>query len=354
MAKTYNNLFPAIYDFENLHRAYLKARRGKRHTPEVLRFERNLEGELIQLQNELIWGQYETGPYRVFHVYEPKKRIAAALPFRDRVIHHALVAVLEPIWETRFIHHSYACRKGKGMHAGADQAQQWLREVQQTHGHVHILKADIAAYFASIDQERLMALLAKRIACRRTLDICAAILRTWAPGLPIGNLTSQLWANIYLHALDEHIKHDLREHRYMRYMDDWIIVHHDKTHLHRLRRHLEAWLRAELGLALNRKTQIFPVAATNGRALDFLGYRIWTTHRKPRKDSAKRMKRRLRTLQRAYAAGHITLSRIRATITSWLAHISHTSSARTRASVLGRAAFVRHQITPPSNTSAAP
>ena len=110
MAKTYNNLYPEIYSFENLHAAYLRARRGKRDRIEVQRFELDLEGNLIQLQNELIWGQYRTGAYRKFIVTEPKERIVAALPFRDRVVQHAIVCVIEPIWERRFIADSYACR----------------------------------------------------------------------------------------------------------------------------------------------------------------------------------------------------------------------------------------------------
>lgn len=341
MAKTFNNLFTRIYDFEALYQGYRRARRGKREHAEVLRFERNLEGELIQLQNELIWGEYRTGPYRTFHVYEPKKRLAAALPFRDRVVQHALVAVLEPIWEARFIHHSYACRPGRGMHRGADQAQQWLREVQREHGRVYVLKADIAGYFASIDQERLLALLAHHIACPRTLDLCAGILGSWSPGLPIGNLTSQLCANIYLHQLDAHVKHDLRERRYMRYMDDWILVHHDKAHLQARLRHLEAWLADELGLALNRKTQVFPVARRHGRALDFLGYKLWPTHRTLRKASARRMRRHLAALARDYAAGRVTLDRARASVQSWVAHARHARSFRTRRSVLDRAVFRR-------------
>lgn len=341
MAKTYKNLFPRIYDFETLYQAYRRARRGKRSHPEVLRFERNLEGELIQLQNELIWSMYETGIYRSFYVYEPKKRLAAALPFRDRIVHHALVSVLEPIWEPRFIYHSYACRVGKGMHKGADQAQQWLREVQRAHGRACVLKADIASYFASINQGRLMELLAKRIACQPTLSLCRQILDSWSPGLPLGNLTSQLWANIYMHHLDEHVKHELREHRYMRYMDDWIIVHHDKAHLHARRRHLASWLLGELGLQLHHKTQVFPVAAHRGRALDFLGYRIWATHRKIRKDSARRMTRRLKRLQQQLADGEIGWDRVRATVQSWVAHASHADSLGVREDVLSGASFRR-------------
>ncbi|MDN5938757.1 MAG: reverse transcriptase/maturase family protein [Salinisphaera sp.] len=340
--KTYNNLFPQIYDFEALHNAYLRARRGKRHRHEVLRFEQDLEGELIQLQNELIWGEYQTGPYRRFYVYEPKKRLAAALPFRDRVVQHSLVAAIEPIWEARFIHHSYACRPGRGMHAGANQAQQWLREVRAQYGRVYVLKADVSQYFASIDHEVMTGLLRRRMACRPTVALCEAIIDTWAPGLPIGNLTSQLWANVYLHELDGFIKQTLRVRRYGRYMDDFVLIHHDKAQLHAWRREITGWVRAVLRLELNQKTQIFPVARCRGRALDFLGYRMWPTHRRLRRDSVKRMQRRLRIMQQDYADGRIVLGDIRKRMASWIGHAKHADTYRLRRKLLGGTRFQRH------------
>lgn len=339
--KTYNHLFPKVYDFENLHQAYLRARRGKRGQAEVLRFERDLEGELIQLQNELIWGEYQTGPYRRFHVYEPKPRLVAALPFRDRVVQHSLVAAIEPIWESRFIHHSYACRPGRGMHSGADQAQQWLREVKALHGRVYVLKADVAKYFPSIDHGILLEMLGRRIACKPTMRLIESIMDTWHPGLPIGNLTSQLWANIYLHELDSFVKNDLGVRRYMRYMDDWLVVHHDKEYLHALRRVLEDWIWERLRLRLNNKTQVFPVGQRHGRGLDFLGYRMWTTHRRLRRDSVKRMKRRLKGLEKAYSEGLIEFPEIRQRLASWVGHAAHADSYRIRAKVLGEAVFKR-------------
>lgn len=185
MAKTYNNLYPEIYSFENLHAAYLRARRGKRDRIEVQRFELDLEGNLIQLQNELIWGEYRTGAYRKFIVTEPKERIVAALPFRDRVVQHAIVGVIEPIWERRFIADSYACRPGKGTHKGADRAQAMLRKVKREHGHVFVLKADISKFFYSIDHGAIKSLVRRRIACKRTLSLIDNIIDSTAtPGRP--------------------------------------------------------------------------------------------------------------------------------------------------------------------------
>lgn len=348
MAKTYNHIYPAIYAFAALHAAYLKARRGKRHTQEVQRFEQDLEGNLIALQNELIWGSYRAGSYRHFTIYEPKERQVAALPFRDRVVQHALVAAIEPIWERRFIADSYACRPGKGTHKGADRAQAMLRQVQRAHGRVFVFKADIAKYFYSIDHRILKALLRRRICCRKTLRLLDAIIDSTATpgalapvGLPIGNLTSQLFANIYLHALDEYVKHQLRERHYLRYMDDFCIIGHDKAHLQRLRLAVEGFLWQELRLRTNAKTQVFPLGDKYGRALDFLGYRIWTTHRKLRKSSIARICHKLRAFQRHYASGAVTLARIRQSIKSWVAHAKHAESYGLRRRLLGGLVLVR-------------
>lgn len=350
MAKTYNNLYPEIYSFDNLHAAYLRARRGKRDRIEVQRFELDLEGSLIQLQNELIWGMYKTGAYRKFTVTEPKERIVAALPFRDRVVQHAIVGVIEPIWERRFIADSYACRPGKGTHKGADRAQAMLRQVKREHGNVCTLKADISKFFYNIDHGIVKTLIRRRIRCRRTLALIDEIVdSTAAPGdarpvgLPIGNLTSQLFANVYLHELDEFAKHGLREKHYMRYMDDFCVVHHDKAHLHKVRAQMERFLWDRLRLKTNAKTQVFPVATWRGHALDFLGYRIWPTHRRLRKSSIGRITRALRRMQRQYRDGRTNLQRIGMSVASWLAHASHAETFGLRKTILAAYPFSRGQ-----------
>jgi retron-type reverse transcriptase len=342
MAVTYTNLFEQIYDFENLYRSYLKARKGKRDNAQVQLFERDLECELIQLQNELIWGTYQTGSYHTFYVHEPKTRMVAALPFRDRIVQHAVFSVIEPIWEARFIHDSYACRVGRGMHSGANRAQTFLRNVNRSHGRVYVLKADISKYFASIDHGIIKKLLRRHIACQSTLalmdniiDSACTLPGSLAPvGLPIGNLTSQLCANIYLHELDMYVKHDLGQSYYCRYMDDFVVVHHDKTHLHEIRRRIESFLWSQLRLRTNHKTQVFPIGINNGRALDFLGYRIYPTHRRLRVDSIKCMKTKLRRFQRLYRDRRITLSQIQPVIQSWIAHASHAQTYGLRSHLL--------------------
>ncbi|KUK51909.1 MAG: RNA-directed DNA polymerase (Reverse transcriptase), partial [Desulfotomaculum sp. 46_296] len=294
IAKTYTDLYPRIYDFENLELAYMKARRTKRFKNEVPEFSFNLESNLIQIQNELIYKTYRTGRYRCFYVHDPKTRQVAALPFKDRVVQHALCNVIEPIFEKRFIPDSYACRA--------------------------ILKAIIR----------------RRIACPDTLWLIDEIIDSGGDGsdcprgLPIGNLTSQLWANVYLDQLDHFVKEVLREPYYVRYMDDFVILGGDKGHLWQVKREIEGFLAGKLDLRLNGKTGIWPIS----QGIDFLGYRIWPTHRLVRKSSIKRMKRKLKAFQRKYREGQIDLEKINATIQSWLGHVSHANSYNLRRKLL--------------------
>lgn len=345
MAKTYRHLYPAIYDFAALESAYRRARRGKRHHPEVQRFEQDLEGELIQLQNELIWGSYRSGPYRFFRVFEPKERLVAALPFRDRVVQHALVAVIEPLWERRFIADSYACRPGRGLHRAADRAQWMLRDLARRGKDgesIYALKGDIAKYFQSIDHSVLKALLRRHIACQRTLALCDGIIDAgytrsdqWRCGLPIGNLTSQLWANVYLHELDRFVKHELKARLYLRYMDDFVLLSSDKDWLHQARGRIETFLWQRLRLRTNAKTQIFPVRRRHGRGLDFVGYQLWPYRRRLRCSSVQRISRSLRLLQRWYGLGFVSLTRVSQSVRSWVAHARHAETLGLRRKLLG-------------------
>jgi len=345
MPISYGGLYEQIYAFDNLLDAWRKARKGKRRQREVLRFELDLEGNLIQLQNELIWQQYQPGAYRYFTVLLPKPRQIAALPFRDRVLQHAINNIIEPIFEARFISDSFACRPGRGTHACADRVQHFLRVVQRNHGRVYALKADIAKYFASIHRPTILKILARNIACQRTLELIRTIIYADGEdtefGIPIGNLTSQLMANIYLHQLDIEVKHGVRARHYCRYMDDFCIIHHDKQYLHAVRAHLEDWLQANLLLRTNHKTQVAPIANRNGMALDFVGYRMHPTHRLLRRDSIKRIKTSLRRLRRMFAAGQIGMDQVRPVVSSWIAHARHADTHGLREKILSEFRLAR-------------
>ena len=325
MPKTYRDLFEWVVAFDNLHGAYIKARRNKRYRPEVLGFSANLEEGLLQLRRELIGQTYRTGCYRCFTVYEPKVRLVAALPFRDRVVHHALCNVIGPILEATFIHDSYACRTGKGTHAGADRVTEFLREARRRCGEVWVLKGDVAGYFPSVDHAVLLGIIERKIGCLETLWLVEEILDSWhtegrpGSGIPIGNLTSQLWANLYLNELDQFVKHGLKCRWYVRYMDDWIILDSDKAKLQQIKAAIADFLGDHLGLKLNSKTNVFSAA----QGIKFLGYRIWATHRLLRKSSVKRMRRKLRRFEEGYTDGSVELDHITASIMSWLGHASH-------------------------------
>jgi len=251
MAKIYKNLYTRIYDFENLHAAYLKACRGKRYSADVLKFTARLEENLIDLQNHLIWKTYKPSPYRYFTVYEPKERLIAALPFRDRVLHHALCNIIEPIFERSMIYDSYACRAGQGVLAGVNRTTKFLRRARRKWGRIYCLKGDIAKFFPSIDHEILKKIIGRRIACKDTLDLIDIIIdSSESPrGLPIGNLTSQLWANAYLNELDHFCKETLRIELYIRYMDDFVIFRPDKQLLQTTLREITPTRRGFSGLS---------------------------------------------------------------------------------------------------------
>lgn len=197
------------------------------------------------------------------------------------------------------------------------------------HGKLFALKADVRKYFQSIRHDTIKRLLRRKIADKKVLLLLDEIIDSYSEpdtpgiGIPIGNLTSQLFANIYLDALDQHVKCRLREAWYVRYMDDFVIFHPDKKHLQALQIDLEFWLGENLQLELNHKTGIFPISTHNGQGLDFLGYHLWPHKRRLRKASLNRFKRRVRQLQKKYADGKIDPKEVKQQLSSWIAHAKH-------------------------------
>lgn len=324
-------MFDQIVQFENLMEAAHEASKGKRFKAPIMRYMANVEEHVINTQNHLVWGSYLPSPHRRFLVYEPKVRTISAPPFHDRVVHHAIHRVIEPVIDKRFIFDSYACRVGKGTHAAAGRAQKFIRISKRNHGRTYALKADIAKFFNSINHFTLKFTLRKHISCKRTLNLLDKIIDnsdtdTPGVGIPIGNLTSQLFANVYLNELDQFVKHELREKHYVRYMDDFIIIHHDKAHLQRIRKEIEEWLLINLQLKTNSKTQVFPVGPVRGRALDFVGYRIYATHKLLRKCTEKRFRHKVKKLRKLYASHDIDLSDIKPILSSYMGCATHANA----------------------------
>lgn len=336
MPKTFRHLWLQIASFDGLHAAYIKARRNKRYDRDTLLFSMHLEDELLKLLDELEGGHYRTGVYHRFAVYEPKKREVAALPFRDRVVQHALCNAIEPIYERRFAHDSYACRVGKGTHAGVDRLTEFLREAHRTYSQTFILKADVSKFFPSVDHVRLKQIMRQHVACSRTLTLIDGIIDSWnantGKGIPIGNLTSQLFANIYLNELDQFVKQELHWRMYVRYMDDVVLVGDNKADLQQVQQRIGEFLYERLRLALNPKTAIFP----EDQGVGFLGYRVWRTHRLLRQTSIRKMRRKLRAFMLRYCEGAITQEKIQQSVASWIGHAKHAETYTLRKCVFGQ------------------
>jgi hypothetical protein len=266
------NLFEKVTDFHALRAAVRRAARGKRNRAEVARFLFDEELELLRLQRELMERSYRPGSYFTFMVRDPKRRMISAPPFRDRVVHHALCDRIESVLERPAIFDSYACRRGKGTHAAVDRAQAFARKKR------FFLKLDIFKYFDSIDHLILKAALRRLIKDPGLLWLLDVIIDHppfGAPpgkGMPIGNLTSQHFANLYLCRLDHFIKQELRVSFYLRYMDDMVLFGDEKAVLWEWHEGIAEYLHQQLGLALNdRVTGLAPVS----EGVPFLGLRIW-------------------------------------------------------------------------------
>ncbi len=341
--KRKGNLFEQIYDFENIYKAYLKARRNKRYRHEVLKFSAILEENIINIQNHLIWKSYTCGEYRQFIVSEPKERLIMALPFSDRVVQHALINVIEPIFENMFIYHSYACRKNKGAHVASKHLTKWLYDLHLQNGDsVYCIKADISKYFQNIDHDTLKRIIRHKIKCEGTLWLMDKIIdhsgyEDIHVGIPVGNLTSQLFANVYLNELDKFIKEELHIKHYMRYMDDFIILSNDKAYLRSVLALIEDFLSKRLKLRLNPKTYIFKVK--NG--VDFVGYRHWHSHKKVRKSNIKRIRRKIRLFIKRYSDGKIDFNTVNKSMQSWLGHIKHADTYNIRKTILDSVVLTR-------------
>jgi len=341
MPKTARNLWESILAWDNLVCAAKDASRHKRFHGDVLRFNARREEHLIALREQLCAGTWKPGPFREFVIYEPKRRVIHAPAFSDRVVHHALIRVIGPFFERRFIDHSFACRVGKGTHAASLYLSHMLQSAAVS-GPVFVLKADVTNYFHSIDHETLLDIVSRIIGDRKVLRVLRALVTECGciegnRGLPLGALTSQVFANAYLDRLDHYVKDELGIRYYLRYMDDFVILGHDKAALWRLLAHIRDFLVSELRLTLNHKTRIFP--ASHG--VDFAGYRHWATHRLPRKRNVRRAKRRFAGLSRCYADGRVELDIVRSCMASFVGYIRHCKGWRSAGSALDKLVLVR-------------
>ncbi len=329
--KRVKQLWPEIMTFENLLLASRKAQLGKRFQPEVGHFNAGLERELVLLKQQLSTKTYRPGPYRAFYIQEPKPRMISAAPYRDRVVHHALCNIITPILDRCMIYDTYANRKGKGTHKAILRFQHYLTQ------YPYVLKCDIQKFFPSIDHAILKATLRRKIGCQDTLWLIDTIIDSSNPqersiayypgdtlftpyerrrGLPIGNLTSQWFGNYHLSPMDHFIKNELRCKAYVRYVDDFVLLAHDKETLYRWQASLHRYL-ASFRMSLHpRKTKVWQ--ATEG--IGFLGHRIFPTHRLLNSDNVRRFRKRLKRMIGEVYQETLPTPKLQERVQAWAAH----------------------------------
>ena len=350
--KRAGGLWDTLVSYRNLWQATAVAARGKRGRPDVAVFLLAQELEIPALRRELVSGDYQPGGYRTFMVRESKPRLISAAPFRDRVVHHALSRVVEPVLERRFTGDSFACRRGFGTHRALARARSACDR------HRFVLKCDVVKYFPSVDHDILMGLLGRAVKCRRTLELAAVIVDSAEPqsaatgyfpgdtlftpyerrrGLPLGNQTSQLFANLYLDPLDHHVRRVLRPAEYVRYCDDFLLFGDDRQTLEGMLAEVEGFL-AGLRLRVHpRKSRVYRTR----EGLTFLGWRLLPGHTRLVRANVVAFRRRLRGMQRAYAVGSISRDEVLARVRGWTAHAAHGDTWRLRRQLFSQYDFRR-------------
>lgn len=280
------NLFNEICSYKNLVRAWRAASRNKGSHRNVLVFASHLQENLISIRDDLRAGTYRPGRYHEMIVYEPKRRVIRSLPFRDRVVQHAIYDVVRERFERSMIPDSYACRIGKGAQRGMLRLQSFLRRRGKG---CFVLKGDVHHFFASVNHAALLRLLERKVKDTRVLALFRLFLPAGGVGIPIGNLMSQLYANVTLDALDHYVKNELGVKCYARYMDDFVLVLPSREEAERALASIRGFLGGALHLSLNRKTQIFP----ESQGVNFLGYLVTFDHVRIRHETVKRVKRKI-------------------------------------------------------------
>ncbi len=339
--KRVGNLWGKVVSWDNLLASALAAAGGKKSRADVAQFLFRLEPNLCELQRELQSGGYRPGGYRTFWIRDPKARLISAAPFRDRVVHHALTRVLEEVFEPRFMPNSFASRKGFGQHQALRKAHAAVGEYR------YVLKCDIRKYFPSIDHEILKEFLARVVKCKPTLDLAARIIdgsneqeevislfpgdTLFAPferrrGLPIGNQTSQFFANVYLNVLDHFVMRELRPALYLRYVDDFVLFGNDKAELTSQRRQVELLL-GQLRLNLNGgKSRVYRC----GDGVSFLGWRLFPGQMRLKRRNVVHFRRRLRGMASLFHAGEIDFASVERRVMAWLGHAAFGDTGRLR------------------------
>lgn len=322
--KIYENLFEAIISVENLFLAWDKFRKGKRARKDVQAFEWLLEPNIFQLHRDLKSRRYKHGSYHTFYILDPKQRLISKAEVRDRVVHQALFNILNPIFEAGFIPTSFSCRVGKGTHKGVLVVDKMIRQVSCNYTKpCFVLKCDIKKFFRSVDHQIIIRAFAQRLKDEDTLWLLKRIVESFPDGMPIGNLTSQLFANIYMNEFDQFIKQALGVKHYARYTDDFIIVAPDEEYLANLVEPIRGFLRHVLSLELHpNKVSIKKYQ----QGADFLGYVILPHRRQLRTKTKRRVLKNIELRVNAYKEGSIIKYDLSQSLASYHGVLQHANT----------------------------
>lgn len=329
-------LFERITSYDNLLIAYKQNLKGNsKFKIASINFSWDYVTNLKALQEKLILSTYSPDGYNVFTVYEPKIREIQAPKYEDKIVQLALVNELRKIYQPNFIHSSYACLENKGTHLAVTDLKSFVEEAHKKWGKdSYILKLDIKKFFYSIDKDVLKKIVRKRIYCKYTLRLIDVIIdSTVGLGLPLGNVTSQILANVYMNELDQYCKRDLRLKYYVRYMDDVTIVLPNKEEAFRVKQLIEEFVNETLKLELNKdKSKMFPIS----QGVNTIGFRIHVTHILLRNDSKKRVKRKIKKIPKLIKEGKMTVGKAEQMLNSWLGHSSYSCNWNLIQSILDK------------------
>lgn len=320
-------MFNKLITLENLFNAWYEFKKGKTNKPDVILFERNLEDNIFQLYEELNTKTYFHQPYHTFYIWDPKFRIISKASVRDRVVHHLLHKYLEKIFQPIFIDCSYSCQVGKGVHKAVNDLSNVLHQATKNYTqNIWYLKLDIKKFFASIDHEVLLKQLKNLVYDPDVVWLLEEIVYSYSTpdqpgkGVPIGNLTSQIFANIYLNELDYFAKLNLREKYYFRYADDFIFLHHDKDCLEKLQNIICQFVAEKLKLTVH-PNKIFLQKFSQG--IDFLGYVLLPRYRVLRTKTKQRMFKKVKKKVEEFNEGLISDFELGQTVQSYLGMLKH-------------------------------
>lgn len=342
--KTYRNIYPKLCSYKNLERAFRKARKGKSSKHYVKNFEKDLSENLLEIKRELETFTYEPMPLKKFIIHDPKTRVIRKSIFKDRVVHHSIINILEPLFEKTFIYDSYANRLDKGTTTALKRFDEFKRKVSQNGRLVanannenmikgYCLKADIKHFFDSVNQEILLDIIKKKVKDPRVIWLVKRVINNFdnkEKGMPLGNMTSQFFANVYLNKLDYFIKHRLKMKYYLRYVDDFVILHKDKEVLEDCKDKINKYLQY-LKLELHPdKSKVFPLYEGVG----LLGFKIFYYHKLVRKRNVKQFKNNVNKLNEQYKNKDIDLDKALASIEGWFAYAKWGDSYKLRKNLI--------------------